>query len=261
MNPMILERRQFLGGMSALLASSAAAEETGQKTRFYVMEQYLMEQGSQPGRIHDFFSKALVPALDKIHKGPMIFLEAVAAPHSPMVTAIYGVNSCEQIWSISKQLFENKDFSKAFDAWEEGEAPYQSYTASLLEATGFSPEIVPPEKQPEKPRIFEMRTYHSPTMRQRKALDERFGGPEIKIFHRSGIFPVFYTSTVFGPNKPNLTYLIPFENLAEREKAWSVFGADPEWVKVRNDSVARSGQITAVINLSLHRATAYSPVR
>jgi hypothetical protein len=120
---------------------------------------------------------------------------------------------------------------------------------------------VPPEKPPESPRIFELRTYHSPTARQRRALDARFSGAEIKIFHRSGIHPVFYSSTVFGANRPNLTYLIPFDNLAAREKAWSAFGADEEWIKVRKESVERDGQITAVIDLSLHRATAYSPVR
>ena len=74
---MILDRRQFLGGMPALLASGAAAAESGRKTRFYVMEQYFLEQGSQPGRIHEFFSKALLPAMNRIHKGPKIFLEAM----------------------------------------------------------------------------------------------------------------------------------------------------------------------------------------
>ena len=76
-----------------------------------------------------------------------------------------------------------------------------------------------------------------------------------------GVHPVFYSSTVFGANRPNLTYLIPFDNLAAREKAWNAFGADEEWIKVRKESVERDGQITAVIDLSLHRATAYSPVR
>jgi hypothetical protein len=225
------------------------------------VEQYLMEQGSQPARIHDFFSKALIPALEPIHKGPRIFLEAIAAPHMPLVTVIFGLESCDQIWSISKQLFANQDFSKAFDAWEAGEAPYISANAWLLEAADYSPEIVPPEKPPAAPRLFELRTYHSPTARQRKALDERFSGPEIRIFQRSGIHPLFYTSTVFGMRRPNLTYLIPFDNLAAREKAWNAFGADEEWVRVRQESVARSGQISSVMDISLHRATAYSPVR
>jgi hypothetical protein len=37
--------------------------------------------------------------------------------------------------------------------------------------------------------------------------------------------------------------------------------ADPEWQKVRKESVAQYGQISQIINISLYRATAYSPVK
>src|ERR1019366_4045828 len=92
----------------------------------------------------------------------------------------------EQVWSISKALFADKEFSRAFDQWETGEAPYVSASASLLEATDYSPEIAVPEKPPAAPRVFELRVYHSPTFRQNKALHQRFSGAEIKIFHRVG---------------------------------------------------------------------------
>ena len=73
---MILDRRQFMGGLPALMPAglAASAAETP-RTRFYVFEQYFLEQGSQPARIHEFFSSALLPALDRIHQGPKIFLE------------------------------------------------------------------------------------------------------------------------------------------------------------------------------------------
>ncbi len=259
---MILDRRGFLSAVPALLAPGAVVgAEAERKTRFYVLEQFELEQGTQTSRIHDFFSQALLPALERVHPGPKIFLEAIVAPHLPLVTAIVGVESVGQIWEISQRLFADKDFSRAFDQWESGAEPYLTSRATLLEATAYSPEIVPPGKPPEAPRIFELRTYHSPTARQRKALDTRFSGAEIAIFHRVGVHPVFYTSTVFGADRPNLTYLIPFDNLAAREKAWSAFSADQEWIRVRKESVERDGQITAVIDLSLHRATGYSPVR
>jgi hypothetical protein len=60
---------------------------------------------------------------------------------------------------------------------------------------------------------------------------------------------------------PNLTYLIPFDSLAAREQAWAAFGADPEWAKVRQESVEKYGQISNIIGISLYRATAWSPVR
>lgn len=259
---MILDRRQFLEGMSALLPSSlaAGAEET-RKTRFYVFEQFYLESGTQVNRIHDFFSKALLPMMDRLHKGPKIFLEAVIAPHMPQVAAIFAVESCDQVWTVSKGLFSDKEFSRAFDQWESGEPPYISASAALLEATDYSPEIEVPEKPPAAPRIYELRTYHSPTARQFKALHERFSGPEIKIFHRLGIHPILYSSTVFGTNRPNLTYLIPFDTLAAREKAWNAFAADQEWIRVRNESIARGGQIVNSTQVSLYRATPYSPIR
>ena len=259
---MLLDRRHFLEGLPALMpAALAASAEAAPRTRFYVFEQYFLEQGTQPARINEFFSKALLPAMDRVHKGPKIFLEAVMAPHLPQVAAIFGVESPEQVWSISKALFADKDFSRAFDQWEAGEAPYASASASLLEATDYSPEITAPEKPPAAPRVFELRVYHSPTFRQNKALHQRFSGAEIKIFHRVGVNPILYTTTVFGANRPNLTYLIPFDTLAAREKAWAAFSADEEWVRVRQESIDRSGQISIVSNISLYKAMPYSPIR
>jgi hypothetical protein len=179
----------------------------------------------------------------------------------PQVAVLFGVATVDQIWSISKALFGDKEFSRAFDQWETGEPPYVSTSASLLEAAAYSPEIAVPEKPPLTPRVFELRTYHSPTARQLKALHERFSGSEIKIFHRVGVHPLLYTSTVFGPDRPNLTYLIPFDTLAAREKAWNAFASDEEWVKVRKESIDRSGQISSVMKISMYRATSYSPIR
>lgn len=247
--------------MPALVPAAMAAEGESRKTRFYVVEQFLLENGSQPARIHEFFAKSLLPAMERVHKGPRIVMEALVAPHMPQVMMIFGIAALDQVYTISKALFADKEFSRAFDKWEAGEAPFVTANSALLEATEYSPEIVMPEKPPATPRIFELRTYHSPTARQAKALHERFAGPEIKIFHRVGVHPLFYSATVFGLNRPNLTYLIPFDSLAAREKAWNAFGADEEWVKVRKESIDRSGQISSVIQMSLYRGMGYSPVR
>ena len=46
------------------------------------------------------------------------------------------------------------------------EPPYESAERQLLQATDFSPEIVPLAEKPKSPRYFELRIYHSPTERQ-----------------------------------------------------------------------------------------------
>ncbi len=35
----------------------------------------------------------------------------------------------------------------------------------------------------------------------------------------------------------------------------------PEWIKVRKESIDKHGQISSVSQISLYRATAYSPIR
>ncbi len=71
---------------------------------------------------------------------------------------------------------------------------------------------------------------------------------------------MLYGNTVIGADVPNLTYLIPFDSLGAREKAWDTFNADPEWLKVREES-NKNGQLVSVANVSIYRAVAYSPVK
>ncbi len=234
----------------------------GKRTSFFLLENYYLKNGTQPGRIHDFFSQARLPALNKVHSGPKIFLEALVASHMPQAAVILGFQSLDEMPALGAKLDADKDYTRALETWESApEQPYEHMSATLLAATNYCPEVKPLAEPPKSPRIFELRVYHSPTWRQLKALHERFAGPEVRIFQRVGVHPILYSSTMIGPSLPNLTYVIPFATLAEREKAWSAFGADPEWVKVRKESIERHGQISSVMQISLYRATPYSPIR
>ena len=58
-------------------------------------------------------------------------------------------------------------------------------------------------------------------------------GEEIAIFKKTGLTPVFFGETIIGPKLPNLTYMLVFEDLADRDKRWGVFGSSAEWRKLR----------------------------
>lgn len=247
-----------------MLAAARPAGATGEKrTGFYVLDTFYLQQGLQVARMHDHFSKVALPALQRAqHGGPVIFLESLIAPHMPQMIGIYGFQSLEHLWRVHTKMNQDAEIAKMFEQWEMGsEPPYQQQSSVLLQAADYSPEVVTPAEPAKTPRVFELRVYHSPTWRQLRALHERFAGPEIQIFHRVGVHPLFYSSTMIGPNMPNLTYLIPFENLAARENAWNAFGADPEWIKVRKESIDKYGQISSVIQISLFKSTPYSPIR
>lgn len=229
--------------------------------RVFVLEQFHLKNGSQPARIHEYLENTLAPAMKRAGVGPALFLEALIAPHMPQVTAITVYDSIQHAFAARTKIAADPEARKGFEAWESGpEAPYEHVSNTLLEATPYCPEIVADRERRKTSRIFELRVYHSPTWRQLAALHERFAGPEVKIFARVGVHPIFYSTGVFGQNLPNLTYLIPFADLGAREKAWAAFAADPEWIKVRKESIDRSGQISSVMQMSLYRATPYSPI-
>jgi hypothetical protein len=78
---------------------------------------------------------------------------------------------------------------------------------------------------PEKMRrgVWELRTYRT-SESQTAALAIQFAA----VFSRAGIRPLWGET-----NGPNLTYLIPFENLTARDRAWTTLNADPQWISAR----------------------------
>jgi hypothetical protein len=260
-----MDRRFFLGSMAGagLLSQTgapAAAQEAGRKTRLYRIHYFYYRQGDQAARLNQFLSSQM-PLLAK-HIHTIGVFTAVFAPRLQTTMVLNGFTGWDEMVASGARIEADSGYQKAFAEFEAGsQPPFDTSQSLLLQATDFSPEIVPPAEKPKTPRYFELRVYHSPTRRQLRMLHERFAGPEIRIFHRSGIHPILYADTVVGPDLPNLTYLIPFASQADRERAWDAFAADPEWVKVRADSVARGGQIVDNNDISLWRAAGYSPIQ
>jgi hypothetical protein len=247
-------------GGAAAFSAVAEAQTQQRKTGIYRLDYWYLRQGSQGTRVNEFLSSQ-VALLSKNSQALGIFT-ALIGPHLPATLVLAGFAGIEDMMAAEDRVRSNAEYRKAFEKMEQGaEPPYDRQERVLLRATDFSPEIVPLAERPKTPRVFELRVYHSPTERQLGYLHERFAGPEIKIFHRSGIHPVMYADTIAGPHMPNMTYLTPFAGLAEREKAWDKFAADPEWVKAREESIARGGQIVAESHIMLLRPAPFSPMQ
>ncbi len=262
-----MERRSFLqtalqsAAGAGMLSQAAAGQEAGRKTRLYRIDYYYYRQGDQAARLNQFLSSQM-PLLTRHIRALGVFT-AVFAPRTQTTMVLSGFTGMDDMVAAAGAMEADAGYRKAFEEFERGntDPPVDNTQRLLLTAADFSPEIVPLAEKPKTPRYFELRVYHSPTLHQLHMLQERFSGAEIKIFHRSGIHPVLYANTTIGPDLPNLTYLIPFASLADREKAWDAFAADPEWMKARADSVARGGQIVDTQNMSLWKATPYSPMQ
>src|SRR5882724_13087975 len=70
----------------------------------------------------------------------------------------------------------------------------------------------------------------------------RFRDKLLPIWERHGIRPIGFWTTLVGESSNELTYMLPWESLADRETRWTAFQNDPAWHKVRDDS-ERNGPI------------------
>jgi hypothetical protein len=92
------------------------------------------------------------------------------------------------------------------------------------------------------------------------ALLKRFEEHTLKIWDKHGIKQAGFWTVLVGEGSQDLHYLLAWESLAERERIWNVFQADPAWHKARDES-EKDGPIIANIKSSFLRPTAFSAVK
>jgi hypothetical protein len=107
--------------------------------------------------------------------------------------------------------------------------------------------------------ICEMRVYRCLPGRL-PALLKRFEDVTLKLWEKHGIKQAGFFTTLIGESNQELTYFLAWESLAEREKKWAAFQADPDWSSARAKSEA-DGQIIGNIVSQLLVPTAFSAVK
>ncbi|HEX9169833.1 MAG TPA: NIPSNAP family protein [Roseiarcus sp.] len=107
--------------------------------------------------------------------------------------------------------------------------------------------------------IYELRVYRCVPNRM-PALLKRFETATLRIWEKHGIRQAGFWTTMIGESNQDLTYLLAWESLAEREKKWSAFVSDPEWLAAR-DASEKDGPIVATFSNSILQPTSFSSVR
>lgn len=260
-----MNRRSFLSsgiaaGTLPLAFSNGMAQETS--TPVYEILIFKMKNGDQGKRMDEWNVEYLLPMAKEFNVGPIGVFKAAIADYTPHMMLLVEHANYERIQKNWGKLIADPRWREGISMLEKDDIPaYESYENRLLQATRFSPPLSDAVGKSNKPRLFEFRVYHAPTFRQLIALLKRFSGPEIKIFHKSGIHPILYATTIHGPDMPNLTYFIPFDSLEAREKAWAKFRQDPEWAKVASASKKADGEIVDYLSRNIYNATDYSDIK
>lgn len=107
--------------------------------------------------------------------------------------------------------------------------------------------------------IHELRIYHSVPGRL-PALLSRFQNQTLRLWEKHGIRQAGFWTTLIGKSNLQLTYMLVWDSLAEREERWSAFVKDPEWIGIAAES-EKDGQLVQNISSELLVPTAFSLVK
>ena len=107
--------------------------------------------------------------------------------------------------------------------------------------------------------IYEMRVYRCVPGKLPDLL-KRFETTTLAIWARHGIRQAGFWTTVVGESNQDLTYLLAWESLAERETKWQAFQSDPEWIEKRAATEANGAIVGNIVN-AFWQPTAFSSVK
>lgn len=107
--------------------------------------------------------------------------------------------------------------------------------------------------------IYELRVYKCVPGRL-PALLNRFATITLKLWDKHGIKQAGFWTTLVGESNQELYYLLAWDSLADREKKWNAFAADPEWLDKRAET-EKDGAIVANVSNQFLSPTAFSSVK
>lgn len=221
-----------VAGGALPLTSSAAFKASARKgQQWYELRTYLFTSDVQRQLTGTYLEQAYLPALNRAGiKDVGVFSEIEG---EGKMFLLIPFNSIESFTTINDKLARDATYLSAGDAYltaAPSSPAYDRIESSLLRAFVHMPQLEVPEK---KARIFELRRYESPTESAGQKKIEMFNeAGEIDIFKKAGARPVFFGETMIGGRRPNLTYMLCFDDMAAHDAHWKAFGSDPEWKRI-----------------------------
>jgi hypothetical protein len=262
-----MDRRNFVkstwgAALAGPLSTTSPFMENARKTQqWYELRTYQFASDDQRQLTSAYLEQAYLPALNRagIHQVG-VFTEQ--QPQNIARTyVLIPFDSIDAFTAIDNRLAHDPTYlatGEAYLAAQPTSPAYQRIESSLLKAFAHMPQMEAPEK---KDRLFELRCYESPTESAGQKKIEMFNDAgEIDIFKKVGARPVFFGETIIGERRPNLTYMLCFDNMEGHDARWKAFGSDPDWKKVSSMPEYSDARLISKITRTFLSPAGYSQV-
>lgn len=246
-----MQRRNFLASSLAAstlgLAPRASAQspaaphpDAAQGPReFYELRRYQLASGPAQKLVNTYVADALIPALNRLGIQPVGAFNLDIGVETPALYLLLPCASVETLATAEHRLLADDEYRRAAQPFLNAPAtqpPFVRVESSLFIAFEGHPKLTPtPASAQHGPRVFQLRTYESPTIQDHVRKVEMFHSGEFEIFQRAGFWQVFYGDALIGARLPNLTYMLAFPDLSELNARWHAFSSDPDWKKLTAD--------------------------
>jgi len=246
------------------MGKSEAQTSAGKPREYYELRKYFMQTGPQTKLTESYLSDALIPALNRMGMSPIGVFNLSIGPETPVLYVLIPSASLETLVTADLKLVQDKQFMQAAEPfWNVSakEPAYLRIESSLMIAFEGWPKLtLPASTAQHAKRVFQLRTYESPTNQDHVRKVEMFNNGEFEIFEKAGFGQVFYGDSLIGPRLPNLTYMLTFGDLGEMDAKWDVFRNDPNWKKLSTSPRYAFEQIVSNITNLILTPTAYSQI-
>ncbi|MGB7283877.1 MAG: NIPSNAP family protein [Candidatus Acidiferrum sp.] len=266
-----MNRRKFLTasavglGASKLNLSAMRNDAADGKSRqYYELRQYRVQSGRQQKITDAFLRDALVPALNRLGVSPVGVFNVEIGEGSPRFHVLLPAASVDVLATAETRLGLDAEYLRAgapfLAAPAEQPAMVRMESSLMIAFAGWPVLKLPAATAEHKDRLFELRTYESPSDQDHRRKVEMFNSGEFEVFEKAGFWQVFFGDVLVGAKLPCLTYMVGFASLAERVEEWKTFGSLPEWKKLTSSPRYSFESIVSNIANTILRPTEYSQI-
>lgn len=206
------------------------------------------------------FSRHTLRIWDRFGIEPVGFWSVIAGMPSPRLTYLLAWRDLAQRQTVWDKFTSDPEWKevRATSEKEFGGSPVRTVTNSILQATPYS-RLPRKDNQPSRLTggVFELRTYCFEEGAKLQEASAWFGSQGIAHQEKHGLYAMGYWTTYIGI-APRLTYMLVFENLAHRERAWASFYTDPDWPTLQDGLYPDGKPLVAQIDTALMRGTQFS---
>ncbi|OVE78918.1 NIPSNAP family containing protein, partial [bacterium I07] len=217
-------------------AGHPSSEHAGE---FYQLKTYIFDTDEQEQITDSYLKQAFLPGLKRLGINNIGVFKPRPETNSPKkIYVLIPFSSLAQFLNLEESLAQDETHMTAGAEYINAgyqSPPYKRLESTLMKAFEDMPFLqVPQLDSPRKDRIYELRSYESPTELYHKKKVEMFNaGGEVKLFKSLDFNAVFYAAVISGSKMPNLMYMTTFANQASRDAHWDTFRKSPQWLKLK----------------------------